>query len=62
MLCGETIELFQKIHVVLPKPVDYMKKQKMLLTDKVIKWFMENHKSKLLTIRRSRLKKESQNK
>ena len=32
MFCKEIIELFKKIPDALPKPVDYMKKRKTLLT------------------------------
>ena len=44
MLCEEMLDLFQKIPVTLPKPVDYMKKISILLTDVGGKWFMEKHK------------------
>ena len=45
------IELFQKIPVGLPKPVDYMNKGKMLLTDIGGKWLMEMDKSTLSPIK-----------
>ena len=47
MCCEGMIELFQKIPVALPKPADYLKKQKMPLKDICGKWFMEKHKSEL---------------
>ena len=56
------IELFQKIHVSLPKPVDYIKKQQMLLTYIGGKWFMEKHKSKIPPFERQILIKEAHNK
>ena len=41
MFCEEFLELFQKIHVALPKPVGYINKQKMLLTYICGKWSMD---------------------
>ena len=37
------LDLFQKITVTLAKPVDYVNKGQLLLTDIVGKWFMEKH-------------------
>ena len=62
MFCGEILELFQKIPVALPKPVGYIKKQKMLLKDMGGKWFMDKHKSKLPPIKRPILSKVENNK
>ena len=47
MSCEETIDLFQIITVALPKPIDYIKKQQMILTDIGGKWFIDKHESKL---------------
>ena len=41
------IELFQKIPVYLPKPVDYIKKRQMMLIDIGGKLLMDKYKSKL---------------
>ena len=56
------IELFQKIPVTLPKPVDYINKRKMLLTYIGGKLYIYKYKSKLHTMKRPRLREESQNK
>ena len=56
------IELFQKIPVTLPKPVDYINKQKMLFTYKGGNLYIYKYKSKLPTMKSPRLREESQNK
>ena len=47
MSCEETIDLFQIITVALPKPVSYINKQQMILTDIGRKWFIDKHETKL---------------
>ena len=41
MFCEEMIKFYQKRPISLPKPVDYIKKQQMLLTYIGGKWFMD---------------------
>ena len=56
------LEMFQKIHVALPKTVGHIKKQQIVLTDMCVKWFMYKHKSKLLSMKSPRLSKDEKNK
>ena len=56
------IQLFQKISVELLKPVDYIKKRQMLLTDIGGKLFMDKHESKLPPMKIPGLIKEAQKK
>ena len=59
MFCEEIIELFQKISVALPKPVDYIKTQQIMFIDIGGKWFMDKHKLKLPPIKSTILSKEA---
>ena len=52
MFYEEMFDLFQRITASLQKPVGYIKKGKILLTDIGGKWFMEKHKSKLPPMKR----------
>ena len=56
------LELFHKIPVSLPKPVGYIKKRKMLLTNIGGKWFIDKHKSKIPPIKIPIRSKEENNK
>ena len=60
--CEEIIELFQRLNVARPKPVDYMEKRQMLLIDIGGKWFMDKHKSELYPMKYPKLSKEAHNK
>ena len=62
MFCKEIIELFKKIPDALPKPVDYMKKRKTLLTYIGGKQLIEKYISKLPPMKSPRPRKEAQNK
>ena len=62
MFCKEMIELFQKIPVALPKPVDYRKKLNFLLTCIGGERFIEKYKPKLPLVKSPTLRKEAQKK
>ena len=62
MFCEKMIELFQKILVALQKPVDYIKKGKMLLTDIGGEWSTKINKSKINPMKMPIVSKEVQNK
>ena len=57
MFCEEMLDLFHRIPVALPKPVGYINKQQILLTDIGGKWFMDKHKSKLHSNSKSKTEK-----
>ena len=44
MIYEEMLELFNKIPVTFPKPVDHINNIQTLLTNKGGKWFMDKHK------------------
>ena len=54
--------MIQKIPVALPRPVDYINKRQMLLTDIGGKWFIDKHKSKPPPIKIPILRKEAHKK
>ena len=56
------IDLLQKIPVALPKPVAFIKKQQMLLTDIGGKWFVDKYESKLPPMKRPKFSKEEKKK
>ena len=56
------LELFNQIPVSLPKPVGYINKRQILLTDTCGKLFMYNHKSKIPPMKSPILRKEEKKK